>query len=488
MFRTPITCSPLTTNDANALFSNISGDYFNGDVTFIATLRALVAPRMPEGDDLYVAYSSSALSKSQIESTSSAYVIKTMLKYFDTSAYGRVLVYSFNNISAEDNAANIEFIEEHFAEFHEGWHRMEKVTALFRSQFSVVCFVNPDIKSTILFVERLDVKRLHQLQAAIPGFLPWYFDSASVTEDEVAIIQSLFREKTSDAYEACIAKAASKYDFRTASIKRMLSGFETKYEKMECDRVRRQIDRMIENINDCNSRIRNELASKRDAEIKLLGLEAKIAQGGESSEIMEYFLCNKKLLLKEVSDNSMTFVATDYLTYFDEDMAKVMIENPTSYIYRPEGDDWSHYVAAEDMRKLMSAIFLEQTLRIKVCASYYFELDGEVRALTDNSLKQECPTCIPNTHINGYHCLGNYQMQINQLLQNRDYISAIEQCVASCKSLNFGDSTVMRSFMTQMYGRGSSNINIRCVELPDGRVVKPTEAIEWLKSQEVSDE
>lgn len=84
--------------------------------------------------------------------------------------------------------------------------------------------------------------------------------------------------------------------------------------------------------------------------------------------------------------------------------------------------------------------------------------------------------------------MGNYQRAINELLKNHNYIGAIEQCVASCRSLNFADSTVMQEFMRRLYGLSDYNVNIRCIELPDGRVVEPKEAIVWLKEQEGENE
>lgn len=38
--------------------------------------------------------------------------------------------------------------------------------------------------------------------------------------------------------------------------------------------------------------------------------------------------------------------------------------------------------------------------------------------------------------------------------------------------------------MNRIYGIGDSSVNIRCIELPDGKVVMPKEAVEWLKEQE----
>ncbi len=89
---------------------------------------------------------------------------------------------------------------------------------------------------------------------------------------------------------------------------------------------------------------------------------------------------------------------------------------------------------------------------------------------------------MPNTHIDRYACLGNYNTEINRMLQNGNYIGAIEQCVASCKSLNWADITVMRTFMETMWG--NSVYSNRCIELPDGRVVNPADAIHWLEEQD----
>ena len=63
-----------------------------------------------------------------------------------------------------------------------------------------------------------------------------------------------------------------------------------------------------------------------------MGLKAKIAEGGES-EIMEYFLCNRHLILERVTNTDMYFAVKDYLEYFDSDMAERIIRNHNSFAY-----------------------------------------------------------------------------------------------------------------------------------------------------------
>ena len=246
--------------------------------------------------------------------------------------------------------------------------------------------------------------------------------------------------------------------------------------------MREQIEHADSEIGNLNDSIGRILNHRNEYCIRLLGLENKIACAGEDSEVMEYFLCNDKLYLEEVTNTDMYFVAGDYLTYFDKECAENTIANKRSFVY---GYDSSRAkVSADEMEKLMTAIFIDETLRIKVCAAYRFSLAGNVSPNGDHSFPSEYSTYMQNPHIQLYTCMGNYTRSINDLLRKNDYIGALEQSVASCKSLNWADSTVMADFMAAMYGVGRRGLNTKCIELPDGSVVKPEQAVQWLVKQE----
>lgn len=487
MFKAIINSSPLVNDAANNFFQNIYGDSFAGDISFVSTLRALVAPRMTPEDGLSLRFGSSSYTASQVGSNSDSVMTKTICEYFYPADRGSIYIHHMNSDIQEDNYACLELIKSTFGRIYKGWHRLEKVTDFYRKQFFVLCYINPELKSVAIFSDKLDIRKMHYLQCSIFAFLPWYFNpDEGVSEDEMALINSL-REKTSTKYEEAIAKIAERYDFRTAKIRQLLSDFETKYERLECESVRSQIRDVISTINSLNSQIGEYLSAKNDMEIKLLGLEQRIADGSGDSEIMEYFLCNDKLVLFEVTDERMVFAVKSYLTYFDEEMALSAINNKSSYIYRPNGRGCNNIIPAEQMEKLMRAIFIDQLLKVRFCAAYEFNLNGSVNAKQHFNFGHEFKDYMPNTHIDGYRCMGNYQQAINQLLMNRDYISAIEQCVASSKSLNFGDSTVMKTFMSALYGISDHRYNNKCIELPDGSIVTPKEAVEWIEEQECGD-
>lgn len=486
MFKQVIRSTQLTTDAANSFFQHIYGDSFQYDVSFISTLRALVAPRMKEGESIALSFYQSNYSASQLGNYSAKNAVRDVcdLEYCDP---GRIIIHNFYNTSQDSNYAWMELMKSTFTSVYPDWHRLDKVTDFFKKTFYALCFINPEKKSVIVFVDNMDIRKMHYLQCSIFAFLPWYFDpKLGVSKVEMELIESL-REKTPTKYEDCIARIAEQYDFRTARIRQLLAGFETRYEVMECDKVRREIQSCIEYIDSLNNQIGDYLRAKNECEIRLLGLEAKIANGSEESEIMDYFLHNNKLVLESVNNDSMVFVVKTYLEYFDEDLAERVIRNETSYVYRPNGRGCNNIIPAEDMRMLMTAIFLDQKLRIRFCAAYKFNMNGSVSAVSRYGFGAECRDCTPNTHIDRFSCLGNYQRSINELLKHHDYIGAIEQCSASCKSLNFNDSPVMQEFMRRMYGISDyqDSINTRCIELPDGTVVTPVDAINWLKAQEV---
>lgn len=487
MFKQVIRNTQLTTDAANSFFQHIFGESFQQDVSFVSTLRALVAPRMKEGESITLGFYQSNYSASYLGN----YPAKTAavrdicdLEYCDP---GRIIIHNFYNTSQDSNYAWMELMKSTLTSVYPDWHRLDKVTDFFKKTFYALCFINPEKKSVIVFVDNMDIRKMHYLQCSIFAFLPWYFDpKLGVSKVEMELIESL-REKTPTKYEDCIARIAEQYDFRTARIRQLLAGFETRYESMEYDKVRREIQRCIEYIDSLNDKIGSYLRTKNDLEIRLLGLETKIANGSDESEIMDYFLCNDKLILESVTNDSMVFVVKTYLEYFDEDLAERVIRNESSYVYRPNGRGCNNIIPAEDMRMLMTAIFLDQKLRVRFCAAYKFNMNGSVSAMGSHIFGAECRDCTPNTHIDRYTCLGNYSMSINELLKRHDYIGAIEQCSASCKSLNFNDSPVMQEFMRSMYGISDyqDRINTRCIELPDGTVVTPVDAINWLKAQEV---
>lgn len=489
MFRQSITSTPLTSDVANQYFTNITGTKILNDVSFLATIRALVASRLNENESVNIVYDSSSYTALNISSVPSVNAVEEICgRGYLEQSNGTIVIHDFRS-TQEDNLANLRLMETTFTKRFDEYYHLDKIKEFYRKSFNVLCFINPKKKNAIIFVENLDHRKLHYLQVSIPAFLPWYFDTKKdgISPACMELIYSL-REISPDKYQKCIEEIAKQYDFKSMRIHQMLKGFETRFEQIECEKVRARIMEYDNKINSLNSEIGNIISLKNGDCIRLLGLEKKIADSEEDSEIMEYFLCNNKLYLENVNGTSISFAVQDYLTYFDTEMAERAIENDHSFVYNIiDGNAYSG-ITVEDMKLLMREIFVkdEPRLKIRFCAAYKFDLNSNVFPMSSHAFPYEFNGYMPNPHIDIYGCMGNYTQSINELLINHDYIGAIEQCIASCKSLNWGDSTVMSSFMITMWGFANERYSNYCIELPDKRVVNTKEAIQWLKLQDES--
>ena len=297
------------------------------------------------------------------------------------------------------------------------------------------------------------------------------------------LIQGLKEKRSPDRYLSALNKIASHYDFREMKIKRLLNDFETRFDRQECDRLKEMINSRDERIESYNRSIVDALRERNEFSIRLMGLETKINSGNNDSDMMDFFIRSKNLSVESVSNSELKFTVKEYLDFFNEELASNIINNRDSYVYRPDFTDYSHRIPHADMKLLMTAIFLDQTLRIKVCAAYKLKLGERCSAIGGYNFGYGYEEYMQNPHIQLYRCLGSYESKINKFVAENDYIGAVSQCVASCKSINFGDSTVMDKFMESFYGVYGS-LNNRCIELPDGSVVAPKEAIKWLKKQQ----
>lgn len=488
MFRSAIRNTPLTSEVAHSLFPNIKAEPpFEDDVSFLATLRALLHNRIPKDESALLLTREVFVSHAQLSRDTSEMLVRRCLSCYaedELSGKGNIMLLDLS-VTSDDAPVCIRAFLENFSNLYHGWQRLEKINAFFQGAFVADCYINPTEKSVLLLCHNLDLKKYHYLQVATLAFLPWYFDpEQGISQQEMSLLQAL-RQTSSSEYIEQINKIASLFDFRSAHIRNTLNGFEIRYEREELARVNGWISECDRTIDRYNRAIGDQLSAKRDHMIRALGLQAKIdGYGEEDSELMEYFLCNKKLHLERVVDSRMHFACSDYLSYFDREVADRAISNTRSFVYRRNDDHGEIGISNADMKVLLHEIFVneEPRLRIKFCAAYNFDIRRNVQADTSHAFDSNLSDCMPNPHIDRHACIGDYERVINDALRQGNYVTAIEQCVASCKSLNWGDGPVMSEFMDTMWGKNRKNN--RCIELPDGTVVGPKGAVEWLKAQE----
>lgn len=468
MFSEVISGTPFTSEDAGYLFGDkIPSLSILGDATLTATMRAIIAPRMPEGRKLTTAY----LQFDRIES-GLGYVLDKNAATTSDMFY----IINVSPFSSEKRNEMMRYVKETFVGEYDEYEELKVVEGFFAKSFPALCFVNRTIRTTVLFVSRMDIRKLHYIQTALLVMLPWYHGSReTVSEDELNLIKS-FRNTDSADYMFYLKKLSSKYDFRGQRILRLMSGFETKADRARIETVRADITRTDNDISLYSERIADCMRNRNNLLITLMGLETKIATYTDSgSEFVGYLLRNSRVNICSADNSGFVVMLSDYLSYYDEDLIERNLNNDRGAIYEaaPSTD------AYEDMKKLMSRIFLDKDIKIRVSAAYRIDTGVGVAGMRGYRYEDTFDSSMPNPHIDAYACLGQYATTLSQLARENDYIGIIDQCLASVRSLNWGDSPVMHHFASYMY-----NDSYRCIELPDGRVVFPSKAIDWIKEQE----
>lgn len=472
MFREVINETVLTTDIANETFANIIGDSIDGDYSFLTTMRALLCSRLKEDESVAFSYNRQSPSVRYISGRSPEgcfeYIISPEFVRTQKNTLSLINIASVVNGTYDYQWAD--YIEAHAAEVFPDFYRVKKITDFYQKAFRALCYVNPNIKSTVVFVFNVDTRRLHFLQCSIPAMLPWFFEEQKLSPEEMALLNTL-NQKDVNKYYQWINDFASRFNFREAHIRKQLAGFETTYERKRMEEVTRQIGRIMSDIDSHNRAIANLIMNKRSCCIELSGLRDKIAQSSGESDIMKYFLGNDMLVLHRVTGETIEFGVKDYLEYFDEDRARRYIPMEHGMIEECHSGD----ISISDMRKLMTAIFIDQTLKVRMCARYSFSLTGNVQGLQDG-YNVEYDGYMPNPHIIRYGCMGDNVNEVNTRVSNGLYIGAIEQCIASCRSVDFDDPSMSR-FIERLYAE-----DLQCIELPDGNAVTQREAIKYLNN------
>lgn len=471
MFADIVYNTPFATEDADALFESKvpKVSLLGGDVSLTSTLRAIIAPRMPDGVRLNQTVQ-------RVEERSYDTVRDIVLPAYATQSN---ILHIVNLVTPSSEIIDGMFnkVKQDFLAEYDGYEELEMIEGYFAKSFPMLCFINRDLRASIIVVKRLDIRKLHLLQTAILAIMPWYYDPKnrdSITKDELALLESL-GGKGYIAYATCLNELIKKYDMRAIRIRRLMDGFETRADNQRIESVKIDLESYTSTINSYNNAIAGLIRDRNEKQIILMGLKQKVAETErKGSELMGYLIRNSRIDVADASDDTVTIIAKDYFEFFDEDLAERSLNNSYSDVYSAYGSD----IDAEDMGRLLRAIFLDKELKLRAAAAYQIRIGSGVNGLGRYNRDGMYDDAMPNPHIYYYECLGDYVRTLNQLVQENDYIGVVDQCLASVRSLNWGDSCVMEKFLNDMY-----NDEFCCVELPNGDVVYPSDAIAWLKGK-----
>lgn len=478
MFNKTITETPLTTRAANGYFKNIKGERFRDDVSFIATMRALLHNRIGEDRIEFTLFSVSKTVR-MIREASAQSLLDSVFVRPDGIAKGIYLTNLTVESEDRDKAINetIDNTENGFVALNPGFRELEDLKVFTSKYMNARFYINEEQKITYILVLNMNMRDFHFLQMLIPRYLPWYFADKPLNKDEIELVFS-FKQRYSSTYEALIAKAANGIDLRNYVIQDIIGDFEKKSRRQQYENAKRNVDAVRAQIDENMSMYRSLIEKLDKAHISVAGLKAMIDAGSGNGELVDFFIHNKSIMPVSAEGSKVEFLVKGYLDTYDPDMYTTMSANKHSHLFNGYSVGKSAFESQKVRKEFLDAIFGEDArLKIKCCAYYRLDIRGNVDSSRGYHFPVEYKDYLPNPHLQHYDCLGNHRQFICECLNRGDMVAAVSQCMGSARSINIGESTTMEKFLRDLF-----STDAKIIELPDGNSVTTEEALEWLNN------
>lgn len=470
----------FTSDVADELFPHINGEDYRGDKSFVSTARVLLTPHLPADFDGNIQISYGSISGSVDDGE---FVLGSI-----PVDENRIHVV---DITAEDPTGGERpgKIVAAMARVCPGHQYDEKLTVFFRDTvkfMTAFSFVNRDTHNTIVFIEQFNNRKNHALQSMLPRLAPWWWDGSSPSPEERELLHSLASRyadkiqtgsgadvKVSDGYTVLIQKYEPLYDFRGAKIRRYLPNFVRNIAEGELTRVENELQNIDRRVDEFEREILGLMNQRRDQEIRYLGLKMKTEEPDDHM-LSDYFVASKQIDLVGVEGSTLKFCVYTTLDWWADELAPRFVENKESCMYDKTGG-----IRKDDYQKLLRAVFVDKTMKIRVCGAYQMDVgSSDMRGISRfASFKDR--TWVPNAHIQVHGCLGNYRQQFREAMRSGDYILAIDIAITSAKSMNFNDIS-FGEFMRSLPDFKDS----RVFEDADGNTYTAQEAIKRIKALE----
>lgn len=350
--------------------------------------------------------------------------------------------------------------------------QQKSITEFFAREFLVKCYINNEDQSAILITDK-DFSSFHKIQSVLPMCLPWFFEKLPgvgvvLSQNEMGLLGAI-REENEDKYIFFLNKIFEDLDLDQNLRKEKIKEFSEVVNYRTINIIKNEITSQERKIKELYRDIILAQDVLRQKQAILLGFQLQVSKG---DELMDYLLLNKNIKIDSVSDEVISFFVTTTFEYFDEDIVKRVLENPNSYV---NSSGFTYPI-----KKLFEKVFMERVWKLKVAAGYQIDYQGGVRSrVTPDTL---CEDHLPNIHIDRYNCFGDYARVFAECAKNLDFVGLFEQCIASCMSLNFADTTVMESFVYYIV----CHLDTKCVVTKDGAITL-REAFELLNKEESND-
>lgn len=462
----------LASDVADEFFPNIHCDNYSEDVSWLATMRALLPSRLPAGEEAYLRLQQ----VNQLPPSKGKNLASDLLDLADISARNTVTVVSISaDHEAMAQAADAirktgvpghEFHERIYSRFHDG-----------ETPSYILAFIQDDIANTVIFTDSMNTRKWHIVQVFMRSYFKNFFLEHPFTEDEEAMIRCLSSAKAVplDTYREIMSRFEAGHDFRGATIRRELAKFTGRVREQRLKTVEKSVANLTRDLQTYQDRIRAATAQRDRKMIELYGLRYAAGQDESADqELLTYFLTNKALVFDGQTSGGFSYWVKSEMTYWDDQEAESYIKTLGGYLYA--GCE-NYDIPKRKFQQLLKEILLERKVRIRMAASFDLCYTDEQIGITINDGKSVIPELkdyLMNPHLMGYSCWGSHADNLNEALIAGDYAGAVAVTVAATSQITIHDSAIGK-FSNWLCSSGQ-----KCLLLPDGSTMTCREYLETL--------
>lgn len=462
----------LASDVADEFFPHIHCDTYNEDVSWLATMRALLPSRLPAGEEAYLRLREA----DQLPTGEGKELSSALLDLADISSRNTVTVVSLSvNKGAMAQAADAirktgvpghEFHERIYSRFHDG-----------ETPSYILVFIQDDIANTVIFTDSMNTRKWHIIQAFMRSYFKNFFLEHPFTEDEEAMIRCLSSPKavSPDSYREIMSRFEAGHDFRSATIRRELAQFTGRAREQRIKAAEKAVERLTNDLRTYQDRIRAATAQRDRKMIELYGLRYAAGQNESADqELLTYFLTNKALVFDGQTQSGFSYWVKSELTYWDDQEAESYIKTLSGYLY---GGCEPYEIPKRKFQRLLEEIFLERTVRIRMAAAFDLCYSDESIGITINDCKPVIPELkdyLMNPHLMGYSCWGSHADNLNEALITGDYAGAVAVTVAATSQITIHDSAISK------FSSWLCSSQQKCLLLRDGSAMTCREYLETL--------
>lgn len=474
MFENSITNTKLTGSLGDYMFRRINGCDYEGDVSFTATLRALLMSRMSDDDTLALQMHNFMLENKTAEQCA---------KFFEDYVCGcalHVVNVTTGNAMIDNAEATKKFCD---IPAPDGFVESKDIYEFFVSKMHCRMFINEANKTTIVMILNMDNKKYHLVQCVIPRMIPWLFERGKFSVIERDLLYGL-TDRYSKIYEKKINDICDTNAFRQKYTAAVMSSFKRRGLERQQHSIERDINSYRTQIDRMQCELLSLMRKMNDENYKLNGVLTALNSDIESNdELAQFVAANKNIQMVVDQDDSISFIIRGHLDIFDPEAYRTMSRNINSW-YWTTGPRMGIFASRENKKKVLDAIFGNDPIfKIKTCG--YFRLSGEygdASAKSRHNYGAEYVDCYPNPHLNYNSCLGAHRAPINKALSAGDMVGAVSQCISSVHSVNVTESASFRYLLNDIF-----ETTTPILDGPENRSYTVAQALEYLNKKEHQD-